>query len=104
MNRIRHLDQTQYDPDMHPWTNLGHFSTSGSYSGFLVPIEMIETLISNVDVGGFSGQVAIQRTGGLVWIWQQPPKLQAGGSNPLLFAISSTHAFSVCALSSFILP
>ena len=29
----------------------------------------------------------IQRTGGLVWIWQQPPKLQAGGSNPLLFAI-----------------
>lgn len=28
-----------------------------------------------------------QRTGGLVWIWQQPPKLQAGGSNPLLFAI-----------------
>ena len=58
MNRIRHLDQTQYDPDMHPLTNLGHFSTSGSYSGFLVPIEMIETLISNVDVGGFSGQVA----------------------------------------------
>ncbi len=43
---------------MHPWTNLGHFSTSGSYSRFLVPIEMIETLISNVDVGGFSGQVA----------------------------------------------
>lgn len=28
----------------------------------------------------------IRRTGGLVWIWQQPPKLQAGGSNPLLFA------------------
>lgn len=58
MNRIRHLDQTQYDLNMHPWTNLRHFSTSGNYSGFLVPIGMIETLISNVDVGGFSGQVA----------------------------------------------
>lgn len=29
---------------------------------------------------------SFQRTGGLVWIWRQPPKLQAGGSNPLPFA------------------
>ena len=29
----------------------------------------------------------IQRTGGLAWIWRQPPKLQAEGSNPSLFAI-----------------
>ena len=29
-----------------------------------------------------------QRTGGLAWIWRQPPKLQAGGSNPLPFATS----------------
>ena len=33
----------------------------------------------------------IQRTGGLVWIWRQPPKLQAGGSNPLPFAINTSR-------------
>ena len=36
----------------------------------------------------------VRRTGGLVWIWQQPPKLQAGGSNPLLFAIFSLPRYS----------
>ena len=40
------------------------------------------------------GAGGIQRTGGLVWIWQQPPKLQAGGSNPLLFAITFTQTSS----------
>lgn len=37
------------------------------------------------------GRWGFRRTGGLVWIWQQPPKLQAGGSNPLLFAITFTQ-------------
>ena len=35
-----------------------------------------------------------QRTGGLAWIWRQPPKLQAGGSNPLPFAILSNPVFA----------
>lgn len=35
----------------------------------------------------YSPYSGIQRTGGLAWIWRQPPKLQAEGSNPSLFAI-----------------
>lgn len=32
-----------------------------------------------------------QRTSGLAWIWRQPPKLQAKGSNPFSFAIFSIY-------------
>ena len=49
------------------------------------------------------GAGGIQRTGGLVWIWQQPPKLQAGGSNPLLFAIFCSARAAVSAAPSCVL-